>query len=63
MDAKQKFNLVYNLTKTIMEQRTLYSDGCQFIDNNLSDPSVIKAFATLTDKLQQQLDKIRKQCK
>lgn len=33
MDAKQKFKLVFNVAKTVLEQKTLYRDGYLFVQN------------------------------
>lgn len=63
MDAKQKFNLVFNVAKTVLEQKTLYSNGYQFVQNGLNGSAVIKAFESLKNKLDKQLDKLRKEAK
>lgn len=61
MDTKQKYNAVFNVAKTVMEQKVLYTNGYQFVQNKLSDPSVIKAFESLEKQLNKQLDKLRKE--
>lgn len=44
-----------------MEQKTLYCNGYQFVQNKLNDPSIVKAFESLENKLNKQLDKLRKE--
>lgn len=63
METKQKYNAVFNVAKTVMEQKVLYTNGYQFVQNKLNEPSVIKAFESLEKKLNKQLDKLRKEAK
>lgn len=61
MDAKQKFNFLYGITSAVMEQHQLYSSSYASVESHLNAPEVSKAFQSLEEKLQKQLDKLRKE--
>lgn len=63
MDIKTRFNALYKVAASVSELETIYSSTPIFIDGRLVDPEVKKAFRTLNEKLKNQLDNLRKQCK
>lgn len=57
---KEKFNELYNITRRIMAMSEMYSCSALYVQNNMTEKSVQKAFDTLVGQLKKQLDKIRK---
>ena len=61
MSNKKKFNIIYkHFAKPIADMKMTYNKSALTVDARVVNPKVSKAFQTLMDALNEQLDSYRK---
>lgn len=61
MTNKDKFNIIYkHFAKPITDMKMTYNNSALTVDARVVNPKVSKAFQTLMDALNEQLDSYRK---
>lgn len=61
MTNKDKFNIIYkHFAKHIADMKMTYNNSALTVDARVVNPKVSKAFQTLMDALNEQLDSYRK---
>lgn len=61
MTNKDKFNIIYkHFAKPIADMKMTYNNSALTVDARVVNPKVSKAFQTLMDELNKQLDSYRK---